>query len=98
MKTLNGKPVLDRIIIKQDEAAEKTGILETPSNTKEKPKKGTVIAVGPGAINFENGIQIPMVSKVGDVVIYGEYAGGEVEIDGEIYIILKESDLYFIFN
>lgn len=91
MTTLNIKPLADRVVIEPSPAEEKTasGII-IPDTAKEKPQKGTVMAVG-------NGLKdIPMTVKVGDTVIYGKYAGTEVTFDGNIYLIMKESDIYAI--
>ena len=93
---MNLKPLSDRVIIKQDEAEETTasGLL-IASKSKEKPQRGTVIAVGEGKRN-DDGELIPMPVAKGDVVIYGKYSGQEVTVDGEEYIILRADDIYAI--
>lgn len=93
---MNLKPLSDRVIIKQDEAEETTasGLL-IASKSKEKPQRGTVIAVGEGKRN-DDGELIPMPVAEGDVVIYGKYSGQEVTVDGEEYIILRADDIYAI--
>lgn len=88
-------PILDRILIKQDEGVEKIGVLYVPESSREKPKQGTVVAVGPGLLNFD-GKYLPMMTKVGDIVIYGEFAGHEITVNGDKYIIVKEGELLLI--
>ena len=63
-----------------------------PETAKEKPQKGEVIAVGPGR-KSEDGEYLPMEVKVGDKVLYGKYSGTELKLDGEVYLIIKESDI-----
>lgn len=89
------KPLGDRVVIKQLEAEEttKSGIV-LPTQSKEKPQEAEVVAVGPGAT--EDGKIVPMQVSVGDKVIYSKYAGTEVKIDKEEYIIVKESDILAI--
>jgi chaperonin GroES len=87
------KPLQDRVIVKQSEAEEKTasGIL-LPDSAKEKPTRGTVIAVGPGKLD-DNGKPMTLGVHVKDSVYYGKYAGTEVEVNGEKFVILRESDI-----
>ena len=87
------KPLADRVIVRQTEAEEKTksGIY-LPDAAKEKPTKGKVIAVGPGKLD-DNGKRTEVGVRVGDTVYYGKYAGTDVEIDNEKFVILRESDL-----
>lgn len=87
------RPLNDRIIVKRVEEEEKTksGII-IPDTAKEKPQEGEVVAVGNGKI-LENGQKIPMEVKVGDRVIFGKYAGNEIKIDGEEYLIMREEDI-----
>ena len=90
---MNVKPMEDRVILKSMEAQEKTaGGIYIPDNAKEKPQKGEVVAVGPGKTN-DKGQRNEMTLKVGDKVLYGKYAGTEVTIDGEEYLIVRESDV-----
>ncbi len=90
------KPLADRIVIKPEVAEEKTkGGIILPDTAKEKPVIGTVVAVGPGK-KTDDGKIIPMDVKVGDKVLYGKYSGTEVTIDGEEYLIMRESDLFAI--
>lgn len=91
------KPLEDRVIVKPLEAEEKTaGGIIIPDNAKEKPQKGEVIAVGPGKVS-DKGEKIPMTVKKGDVVLYGKYSGTEVKVDGEDYLIVRESDILATF-
>ncbi len=89
------KPLGDRVVLKQLEAEEttKSGIV-LAGQTKEKPQQAQVIAVGPGAV--EDGKKIPMEVKVGDTIIFSKYAGTEVKLDNEEYIIVKQSDILAI--
>lgn len=86
------KPLSDRVLVKPVEAEEKTssGII-IPDTAKEKPQSGEVMAAGPGKI--ENGTKIEMSVKKGDKVLYGKYSGTEVTLDGEEYLIMRESDI-----
>lgn len=90
------KPLDDRIVIKQSEAEEKTsGGIILPDTAKEKPQIGKVVETGPGKL-LENGKRAKMSVKKKDEVIYARYGGNEVEIDGEKYVILRESDVHGI--
>jgi chaperonin GroES len=87
------KPLADRIIIRPLEAEAKTaGGIIIPDNAKEKPQKGEVVAVGPGKI-ADNGQKVVISLKAGDKVLYGKYSGTEVTIEGEEYLIVRESDV-----
>jgi chaperonin GroES len=87
------KPLDDRIVIKQSEAEEKTsGGIILPDTAKEKPQIGTVVAIGPGKL-LDDGKRAAMSVKNKDEVIYAKYIGNDVEIDGEKYVILRESDV-----
>ncbi len=87
------KPLADRIIVKQQDAEEKTksGIV-LPDTAKEKPTKGKVVAVGPGKLD-EKGRPMEIGLRNGDTVYYGKYSGTDVEVDGEKFVILRESDV-----
>src|SRR4051812_37810204 len=87
------KPLQDRVIVKQTEAEEKTksGIV-LPDSAKEKPTKGKVIAVGPGKLD-DNGKPMEIGVRVGDSVYYGKYAGTDVEVEGQKFVILRENDI-----
>ncbi|MHC4912225.1 MAG: co-chaperone GroES [Planctomycetota bacterium] len=87
------RPLDERVVIKQSEAEEKTsGGIILPDTAKEKPQIGKIIAVGPGKI-LDNGKRSEMNLKKNDKVLYPKYIGNDVEIDGEKYVILKESDI-----
>lgn len=89
------QPLADRVVIKPLEDAEQMrGGLYIPDTAKEKPQQGEVMAVGPG--RFEEGSRVPMDVKVGDKILYGKYSGTEVTVDGEQYLILRESDVLAI--
>ncbi len=90
------KPLADRVVIKPAEAEEKTkGGIILPDTAKEKPVKGEVVAVGPGKTT-EDGKRVPLEVKVGDQVLYGKYSGTEVTLNGEEYLIMRESDVFAI--
>ncbi len=87
------RPLHDRVLVRRIEEEEKTkGGIIIPDTAKEKPQQGEVIAVGPGA-RTEDGKLIPMDVKVGDKILFGKWAGTEVKLEGEEYLILKESDI-----
>ena len=88
-------PLADRVVLKQYTPEEKTksGIILT-SQTQEKPQQAEVVAVGPGGL--VDGKEVTMHVKVGDVVIFSKYAGNEVKLDDEEYIIVKQSDILAI--
>jgi chaperonin GroES len=88
---VNIKPLADRVLVAPAEAEQKTaGGIIIPDTKKEKPQKGTVVAVGPGKKDE------PITVKVEDTVLYGKYSGTELQIEGETYLIMKESDIYAI--
>jgi len=85
---MNINPLADRVLIKPAAAEEKTiGGIIIPDSAKEKPLKGEVMAVGNGTKDE------PMVLKAGDKVLYGKYAGTEIEVEGELYLIMRQSDV-----
>ena len=91
MGKLNIKPLADRVIIEPAAAEVKTaGGIIIPDTAKEKPQRGTVLAVGPGKPDE------PMTVKVGDNVLYGKYSGTEIAVDGNNYLIMRESDIVAI--
>jgi chaperonin GroES len=90
---LKVKPLDDRVVVKPLEAEEKTaGGIVIPDTAKEKPQKGTVVAVGPGKL-LDSGKRTDVAVKKGDVVLYGKYSGSDIKIDGEEMKILHETDL-----
>lgn len=91
-KKLSVKPLSDRVIVQADaaETTTKSGII-IPDSAKEKPQKGTVLAVGSGKKDE------PITVKVGDKVLYSKYSGTELNIEGEEYLIMRESDILAIF-
>ena len=85
------KPLADRVLVEPAQAEEKTaGGIIIPDTAKEKPQKGTVVAIGSGKKDE------PMTVKVGDVVLYGKYSGTEITVDGNNYLIMRESDIVAI--
>lgn len=88
---MNIKPLADRVLVKPAAAEEKTasGII-IPDSAKEKPLRGEIIAVGNGTKDEE------MVVKVGDTVLYGKYAGTELDLEGDKYLIMRQSDILAI--
>lgn len=90
---MNLRPLNDRVIIKRvEEEAISAGGIVLPDSAKEKPVRGEVIAVGTGAVSDKGDVR-PMAVKVGDEVLFGKYAGTEVEIDGEELLVMSESDI-----
>ncbi|MBN8668123.1 MAG: co-chaperone GroES [Chitinophagaceae bacterium] len=90
-KKLSVTPLHDRVIVKAAPAEEKTaGGIIIPDTAKEKPQRGLVVAAGPGKKDE------PMSVKAGDTVLYGKYAGTEIQIDGDDYLIMRESDIMAI--
>ena len=90
---MNFRPLHDRVLLQPLDLDEKTsGGIIIPDTAKEKPQEGKVIAVGPGARD-ENGKIHPLDVKKGDVVLFGKWSGTEVKIDGDEYVIMKESDI-----
>lgn len=95
-KVSNVKPLGDRVLIEAElpEEMTKTGII-LPDTAKEKPQSGTVVAVGEGSRAMDGSL-IPMTVKVGDKVLFSKYGGSEIKIDGEEYLVVKESDILVI--
>jgi chaperonin GroES len=85
------QPLADRVVVEPAAAEQKTaGGIIIPDTAKEKPQKGTIVAVGAGKKDE------PMTVKVGDLVLYGKYAGTEITIEGKDYLIMRESDLFAV--
>ena len=93
---MNLKPLGDRVIVKQAEAETQTksGLI-LADTAKEKPQKGTVVAVGEGKLN-DKGERVALDVKAGDTVIYSKYGGTEVKVEGEEYLILRADDIYAV--
>lgn len=93
---MNLKPLQDRVVVKAAEAEEvsKGGII-LPDTAQEKPQQGEIIAVGPGKF-ADNGELIKPQVKKGDKVLYGKYSGTEITVEGEEYLIVRESDIFAI--
>jgi chaperonin GroES len=90
------KPLGDHVLVKPLSKEEKTqGGIILPDTAKEKPQAGEVIAVGPGRL-LENGTRVLPEVKAGDKVIYAKYGGTEVKLEGDEYLILRETDIYAI--
>lgn len=91
MKSMKIKPLADRVLVEPKAADEKTaGGLFIPETAKERPLEGKVVAAGPGTKD------VAMEVKVGDSVLYGKYAGTEINVDGKEYLIMKQSDILAI--
>jgi len=87
------QPLADRVVVQAlEESEQMRGGLYIPDTAKEKPQQGTIIAVGPGKLSDE-GARIEPDVKVGQRVLYGKYSGSEVTVDGEEFLILRESDI-----
>ncbi len=91
MKSVSLKPLADRVLVEAAQAEEKTaGGIIIPDTAKEKPQRGKVIAVGIGKKDE------PLTVKIGDSVLYGKYAGTEINIEGKEFLIMRESDIFAI--
>ena len=87
------QPLDDRIVVRPSEAEQTTASgLVIPDTAKEKPQEGEVLAVGPGRVD-DNGNRVPLDVKAGDRILFGKWSGTEVKIDGQDYLIMKESDV-----
>ncbi len=90
------KPLNDRVLVKRLEEMQVTkGGIYIPDTAKEKPVEGKVIAVGPGKVN-EQGNRVPLNLKEGDKILFGRYAGSEIKIEGEEYLMMREDDILAI--
>lgn len=93
MAKLKIRPLDDRVVVKPEEAEETTaGGIVLPDSAREKPQRGTVVAVGPGKL-LDSGSRGTLSVAVGDIVIYGKYGGSDLEVDGQEVKILRESDI-----
>lgn len=87
------RPLGERVVVKPLPTEEVTkGGIVIPDTAKEKPQEGEVVAVGPGRL-LENGTRVPIDLKVGDRILFSKYAGNEVKLDGEEYLIMREADI-----
>ena len=94
---MNLKPLDDRIVVRPNEAEERTASgLVIPDTAKEKPQQGEVLAVGPGRWSDDKGAHTPLDVKVGDTVLYSKYGGTEVAVDGKDLLILTSRDVLAI--
>src|ERR1700745_1701931 len=92
-ESMRFRPLHDRVVVKRIDAEEKSaGGIIIPDTAKEKPQQGEVVAVGPGGRD-ETGTLIPIDLNLGDRVLFGKWSGNEVKLDGEEYLIMKESDV-----
>jgi chaperonin GroES len=93
---MRAKPMQDRVLVKRSEESEvaKGGII-IPDTAKEKPMKGEVVAVGPGKMR-DDGKRSPLDVKAGDRILFGKYAGTEIKIDDQDYIILREEEIFAV--
>lgn len=91
--TIKIKPLADRVVVKPmtEEEVTKGGII-LPDTAKERPQRGEIVALGPGRVD-EEGKRLPMDVKKGDKVLYAKYAGTEIKLDDEEYLILREGDI-----
>ncbi len=91
--SVNVKPLADRVLVEPAPAEEKTafGII-IPDTAKEKPQRGTIVAVGTGKKDE------PMTVKVGDTILYGKYSGTEITVDGKDYLMMRESDVFAVLS
>ena len=89
------RPLADRVIVEIDEGRSSGGII-IPDTAKEKPRQGTVVAVGPG--RFDDGVLVPMEVRPGDRVLFNGYAGTEIPVEGGDFLIMRESDIYAVID
>jgi chaperonin GroES len=90
------RPLHDRVLAERIEEEVTAGGIVIPDNAKEKPSRGKIIAIGKG--KFVDGAVHPLDTKVGDIVLFGKYAGTEVKVEGREYIVLREEDIMGIFE
>lgn len=90
---MNARPLHDRVIVERlEDGAQEIGGIIVPDTAKEKPQQGKVIAAGDGKLK-DDGKRRPLDVNVGDLILFGKYAGQEIKLDGQEYLILKEDDL-----
>ena len=94
---MNARPLHDRLIVRRlDEGEQKSGGIIIPDSAKEKPHRGTVMAVGDGRVS--NGRRVPLVVKAGDLILFGKHRSQEVKLDGEEFLIMREHDVLAIID
>src|SRR5256885_15847083 len=90
---MNARPLHDRILVTRiEEGEQKVGGIIIPDTAKEKPQQGKVLAVGNGRVN-DDGKRVPLDVRSGNLILFGKYAGQEIKLDGEEYLIMKEDDV-----
>ncbi len=95
---MNVRPLRDRILVKRiEETEQRVGGIIIPDTAKEKPQQGKVVAVASGRVNDEGKV-IPLDVKAGDTVLFGKYAGTEIKLDGEEYLIVREDEVLAVFE
>ena len=93
---MKARPLHDRLIVRRlEEGEQQIGGIIIPDSAKEKPQRGTVIAVGNGRVN-KNGTRVPLDVKAGDLILFGKYTSQEVKLDGEEYLILREDEVFAV--
>ena len=95
---MNVRPLHDRILVRRlEEGEQKIGGIIIPDTAKEKPQQGKVLAVGNGRVN-DDGKRVPLDVHAGHLILFGKYAGQEIKLDGEEYLIMKEDDVLAIID
>ncbi|MBX3364656.1 MAG: co-chaperone GroES [Phycisphaeraceae bacterium] len=96
---LNVRPLHDKIIVRRDEPESRTSTgIYLPESSKDKPKQGTVLSVGDGALNHDTGERIPLTIKAGDKVIFTSYAGTELKLNDEELLIMSEDEILAVID
>ena len=96
--SMNVRPLRDRILVKRlEEEEQRIGGIIIPDTAKEKPQQGKAVAVGTGRVTDEGKI-VPLDVKVGDRILFGKYAGSEIKLDGEEYLIVREDEVLGILD
>ena len=95
---MNARPLHDRLIVRRiEEGEQQSGGIIIPDTAKEKPQRGTVIAVGNGRVN-KAGKRVPLDVKAGDMILFGKYTSQEVKLDGEDYLIMREDEVLAVID
>lgn len=99
MSTAKLRPLGDKVLVRRDDAEDRTASgIYLPEQAKDKPKTGTIMAVGDGALNAKTGDRVPLTVKKGDRVIFSSYAGSEVKLDGDELLIMSEDEILAILD